>query len=319
VFRQQIFDQLLADNRMPIPEMQRGINLGNALDAPRNKNWGLAVENEHFDTIAKAGFDFVRIPVRFQDYLDEEGVLEEPFMQTVDNHIDYALGAGLTVVLDFHHFDEIMLNPDEHSGQLLSIWTQLAERYADRPNKLVFELLNEPSKLLHIGRWNPLAAETLSVIRRTNPDRTIIIGATNMYSIFDLKLLDLPRDDRLVVAFNYYLPNQFTFQGDPWHPGYEEASGNEWGDDEDYELLAARFAAAAKLASERGWKLALNEFGVTQSVSDDLRAKWIEAVRREAEANGISWAYWEFATSFGIYNLETSGWNQKVLSALMER
>ena len=319
IFRQPILDVLMPDNRMPIPTMTRGINIGNALESPRDEDWGLDIKNEYFDIIADAGFDFVRIPVRLSEYLDD-GLLEKSFMETLDDHINYAIDADLTVIIDLHHYDEFMTNPDEYIGEFLSIWDQLSEHYAEYPNKLVFELLNEPSKLLHTTKWNQYAKEALAVVRRTNPDRTIIVGSTNMYSIFDLKLLDLPKDDRLIVAFNYYLPNKFTFQGDPYHPGFEKTSGEKWGDDEDIELLEGRFAAAAKLAEEKGWAgLALNEFGVNKSVPDELRARWTKAVREQAEKYNISWAYWEFATSFGIYDTKTNEWNDEVLNALMDR
>src|SRR5512134_2270109 len=44
----------------PIPSviMQRGINLGNMLEAPNEGEWGLFVQEEYFDLIKEAGFDF---------------------------------------------------------------------------------------------------------------------------------------------------------------------------------------------------------------------------------------------------------------------
>ena len=43
----------------------RGINFGNALDAPREGAWGVVLEEEYFGLVAEAGFDAVRIPVRW--------------------------------------------------------------------------------------------------------------------------------------------------------------------------------------------------------------------------------------------------------------
>ena len=41
----------------------RGINLGNALEAPREGAWGLTLQVEHFERIKQAGFAAVRIPI----------------------------------------------------------------------------------------------------------------------------------------------------------------------------------------------------------------------------------------------------------------
>jgi endoglucanase len=318
IFRQQIFDFLGINQRMPIAEMKRGINLGNALDSPRDEDWGLTIKNEYFDKIKEAGFDFVRLPVRFQDYIGADGKLEEPFMQLLDEYINHAIDKDLTVVLDWHHFEEIMDQPKQYKDELLSVWRQLSERYASYSNKLVFELLNEPKSNLHVGVWNDLIPEILEVVREKNPDRTVIVGSTNMYSIYDVKLLDLPKDDRLIVAFHYYSPERFTFQGDPNHEGYEELSGIEWGDEQERKELTERFKAIKELAEENGWAgVTLNEFGVAKTVPEDQRVEWVEAVRREAEKDGFSWAYWEFGTSFGIYDLNTDEWDQSMLDALM--
>ncbi|MDR0462701.1 MAG: cellulase family glycosylhydrolase [Pseudomonadales bacterium] len=299
------------------PHMHRGISMGNALEARRGYDWGLTIEYEHFQIISRAGFDHIRLPVRFQAYLDEDGILEEEFMEMLDSIIMNALISNLTVILDFHHFDEIMERPREYREMFLSIWEQLALRYQFWPNELVFELLNEPQRMLHSVIWNEFATEAIELIRETNPTRTIVVGPTNFYSIFDLRMLDLPDDNHLILAFNYYYPHRFAFQGDPWHPGFETLQGIEWGTPEDYEYLAHRFESLAEWAEEEGVRLALTEFGVTRAVPSHLRARWTEAVRRQAEQHGFSWVYWEFASGFGIFDLETGEWDEEVLQALM--
>ena len=37
----------------------------------------------------------------------------------------------------------------------------------------------------------------------------------------------------------------------------------------------------------------------------------------EAEVRGISWAYWEFASSFGIFDPKTNTWNSEIRRALL--
>ena len=43
----------------------RGINLGNALDAPKEGQWGVTLEEKYFDLISEAGFNSVKTARRF--------------------------------------------------------------------------------------------------------------------------------------------------------------------------------------------------------------------------------------------------------------
>lgn len=52
------------------PTFNRGVNMGNMLEAPNEGDWGLFVKEEYFDTIKEAGFDFVRLPVRWSTHAD---------------------------------------------------------------------------------------------------------------------------------------------------------------------------------------------------------------------------------------------------------
>lgn len=52
--------------------LQRGVNMGNMLEAPNEGEWGLFVQEEYFDLIKQAGFDFVRLPVRWNIHAQQE-------------------------------------------------------------------------------------------------------------------------------------------------------------------------------------------------------------------------------------------------------
>jgi endoglucanase len=47
------------------------------------------------------------------------------------------------------------------------------------------------------------------------------------------------------------------------------------------------------------------------------RVRWTEFVRSEAERHGFAWAYWEFGSGFGIYDLDAKVWRQELLRALI--
>jgi len=51
--------------RAAAAKLGRGINLGNALEAPKEGEWGVQLKAEYFPAIKKAGFATVRLPVRW--------------------------------------------------------------------------------------------------------------------------------------------------------------------------------------------------------------------------------------------------------------
>lgn len=298
--------------------MNKGINLGNALESPSNEQWDMYLDNAFFDEIVDAGFDTVRIPVRFSDYtIDDEYTIDPTFLEMVDSFVDYALNLDLIVVIDLHHFDELYENVDLYDDEFYTIWEQLATHYQDYDKSLVFELLNEPNNDFNAYNWNQLLNNTIDIIRETNATRKIIIGSIDYYSIDTLYLLDLPEDDNIIVSFHYYEPYDFTFQGNVYHETYSELSDITWGSEEDYNALDERFKLVYEWSQEQGVDVYLGEFGVTKEVDEDSRVIWTKAVVDCAESYGFAWSYWEFGSGFGIYDITTNTWNANMLEALL--
>ncbi|WP_227866661.1 glycoside hydrolase family 5 protein [Clostridioides sp. ES-S-0190-01] len=300
--------------------MQRGINIGNALESPKNFPWDVKMSNKYFDDIKMAGFDTVRIPVRFSDYTSDSNdyKIDEEFFKKIDGHIKYALDKELVVVLDLHHFEDIMKEPQTNKEKFLKIWQQIANRYQKYDKKLVFELLNEPKESLSPQLLNEYFKEAINIIRKTNPKRTIIVGPYNYYQIDYLKDLNIPKNSNIVVSFHYYEPNDFAFQGNIYHKGFENLSNITWeGTNEQLEYLKKRFDTVEKWANKNNVKVLLGEFGITKEAPEASRVVWIKAVREEAEKRNFSWAYWELASGFGIYNQVEGTWDEDILNALV--
>ncbi|UDN63878.1 glycoside hydrolase family 5 protein [Clostridioides sp. ES-W-0016-02] len=300
--------------------MQRGINIGNALESPKNFPWDVKMSDKYFDDIKMAGFDTVRIPVRFSDYTSDSNdyKIDEEFFKKIDGHIKYALDKELVVVLDLHHFEDIMKEPQTNKEKFLKIWQQIANRYQKYDKKLVFELLNEPKESLSPQLLNEYFKEAINIIRKTNPKRTIIVGPYNYYQIDYLKDLNIPKNSNIVVSFHYYEPNDFAFQGNIYHKGFENLSNITWeGTNEQLEYLKKRFDTVEKWANKNNVKVLLGEFGITKEAPEASRVAWIKAVREEAEKRNFSWAYWELASGFGIYNQVEGTWDEEILNALV--
>lgn len=300
--------------------VQRGINLGNALDAPVPGEWGVTIQPHYFESIRSAGFDSVRLPVRFSAHAAQNPpfTLDPTFLVLVDNTIQPALDAGLVVILDFHHYEELMDDPSGQRQRFLAIWQQLAGHYQGAPENLYFEILNEPVKNLDAAAWNALIAEVVPLIRRSNPQRILVLGSADYNSISALDALQLPDDDHLVVAFHFYEPFEFTHQGAGWVQGSHEWNGTSWnGTDAEKRLIEECLDRAAAWSTKRQVPLLLGEFGSIITADPASRRRWTAFVARQAEKRNIPWLYWQFCSDFGVYDCQQQSWDADLLQALI--
>ena len=106
------------------PELQRGINLGNALDADQEGKWGVTLSEDHFQMAKDAGLDHIRLPARFSGHADKTApyTIEPAFLSRVDWAIDQALQRGMSIILDMHHYKDMMAEPEKHADRLVGIW-----------------------------------------------------------------------------------------------------------------------------------------------------------------------------------------------------
>jgi endoglucanase len=298
----------------------RGINLGNALEAPREGEWGMTLEPEYFEAIRKAGFQSVRIPIKWSAHAKTEAPFEvdTKFFERVDWAVEQALSRGLTAVINVHHYDEMDKEPEKNQMRLIALWRQIARRYKDRSDQLFFELLNEPHEKLTDALWSQMVPRLLKVIRETNPHRIVIIGPSQWNDLDHLEKLSLPEADRRIIAtFHYYRPFEFTHQGAEWVQGSAKWKGRTWtGSADQLSALRRDFEKAAKWAKDHNRPLFLGEFGAYSAADLDSRARWTAAISHEAERLGISSAYWEFGSGFGAYDRDKHEWRQELLQAL---
>lgn len=301
----------------------RGINLGNALEAPKEGEWGVKLEADYFQKIKDAGFTSVRIPIRWSAHAgkDPPYPIDGPFFERVDWAIEQALSRGLAAIINVHHFDEVFQDPAKQQPRLEAMWKQIAERYRDKPDRLYFEILNEPHDKLTPQLWQEMFPKLLAVIRESNPNRMVIVGPGQWNNLHQLEKLTLPeKDRRLIVTFHYYEPFKFTHQGASWVKGSDAWKGTAWkGTPEEQAALAKDFAKAAEWAKKNQRPLFLGEFGAFSAADTDSRAAWSRAVVREAEKHGFSWAYWEFCSGFGAYDSKGKAWREPLLKALVDR
>lgn len=337
---------------LPVLGLKRCVNLGNALDAPKEGEWGVVLDENHFKLAKSGGFDHVRLPVRFSAHAGVAApfTVDEAFFKRVDWAIAQALGQGLAIIVEVHHYNELMENPEAHVERLLGIWKQIAERYAKQPESLIFEILNEPSKKLDEAKLNALYRRAISLIRATNPTRIIMTDSYFWANTDRLHALDLPNDPGLVAHFHMYQPILFTHQGaawmEPefhtqgvifpgpppkplkplpaaekvdwvrsWFAGYNSVSADR--NPGGLSTIRAEFDRASDYAQKSGRRVYLGEFGAVDKADMASRVRFLTAVREEAEKRGIAWCYWDDGGGFQLMKPKENGWVEPLKRALV--
>lgn len=273
----------------------------------------------HFRTIQQGGFDFVRVVLQSFEHMNTENRLDARWLATLDRVVRQATTTGLGVIIDEHDSNFCSEAPDACEPKLIAFWTQIGERYRNAPDTVLFELLNEPHAPLDDARWNAMLSRIIPLVRATNPGRTLVIGPSHWNNLKELPSLELPKEDRnILVTFHSYEPFRFTHQGAPWAQNMAGVKNVPF-------TAADEVWIKAGYDKVRAWSKAndrpvlMGEFGAYDGSGTPIgaRARYTAAVRREAEAHGISWAYWQFDSDFILYDIDRDRWVEPIRQALL--
>ncbi len=300
-------------------KLSKTLNLGNYLEAPNEGEWGEKLTEDDFVNIANKGFTAVRIPARWSNHLSSSNQIDSVFLNRVSWAVRQANQNGLVAIIDDHHFDSLMTNPDEFESVSESIWQQIATHFQSIPDHLLFfEPINEPHTNLSAMRWNTLHQKLTAIIRETNPTRPVIIGTTGWGGIAGLYDLVLGNDTNIIVTVHYYQPMEFTHQGASWVTNANEWLGTEW-NATFYEKRTIQndIKAVKSWSVEKNIPIFVGEFGAYSKADISSREKWTHYCARLFESVDFSWAYWEYSSGFGLYNPENSEWRDGLLDTLL--
>ncbi|NJK44815.1 MAG: glycoside hydrolase family 5 protein [Pleurocapsa sp. SU_196_0] len=197
--------------------LAKTVNFGNALEAPNEGDWGMRLEERFFQLTKDGGFTAIRLPIKWSAHAGQLApyTLDAAFLERVRWAVKQATDRGLAIIVDFHHYDELMTDPAGHLERFLGIWKNVADAFKDAPSNVFFELHNEPNNNIE-PLWNEYLAQALAVVRQSNPSRAVIVGPNGWNSAWRLPELKLPADDKLIVTFHNYEPFTFTHQGAEW-------------------------------------------------------------------------------------------------------
>ncbi|APG62326.1 hypothetical protein LPB140_05385 [Sphingorhabdus lutea] len=303
----------------------RCINMGNHFEPPTEAGFGgRKIADNDFEIIAKAGFNTIRLPVRWSTHMVDgpsgdapEYKIDPKYMKRIKYVVDNARQSNLNIILNSHHFEEIHSDPSEKNiAKLAAMWKQIAIIFADYPTEnLWFEIENEPHDKFNDSNLLDVLTPALYEIRKSNPDRPVIIGGEFWSGIKSLQTLKLPDDPHIIPTFHYYDPFDFTHQGATWVDN-PPPMGREYGSKEDKANLKADVQKIKDYIAQTGKTPFMGEFGANGPVPLEQRVKYQKAVRQAFDEVNIGMCAWAYTNTFPLYDSSTKKWVPGMLDAM---
>lgn len=279
------------------------VNMANHLEPPGEGDWGRAIRNDDFAIIRAAGFDTIRLPVRWSAHAAKTApyTIDRGFMIRVQQLVALANAAGLNVILNMHHYEELYPDPAAHTARFAALWAQIGEGFRDAPDTVWFELLNEPTEKLDHRNLLSVLNPALANVRRLHPTRPVIIGGENWSGIDSLATLPMPHDPYVVPTFHYYEPFLFTHQGASWVKPTPPL-GVEFGSAADKAQLDQSLQKIRDYMARTGRVPFMGEYGAIDlpGVKLEQRIAYYAAVSSAFASIGIASCAWGYTNSYRL-------------------
>jgi endoglucanase len=303
--------------------LAKTINVAYTFDAPKEGAWGNTITPDEIKNIKSAGFTAIRLPVQWVARMDTIApyAIDKSFLKRIDEVIKEALKNHLAIIIENCIDAQLMAQPEKYKGRFMSLWEQLSEHYASRPQQVMFEIMAEPHSKLDGDVWENYFTNALAIIRRHNLSRPVIIGPGFYNTPYYLKSLHLPANDQyIIVTFHLYAPIKFTMQGEAWFTYGKpmEWVGTKWtGTPAEQKEITNTMDIVSKWATDNKRPVFMGEFGASDHADMDSRAAFLTFYREQAEQRHFSWGIWSYTVGFSIYDNKKKQWNMSLLNALV--
>ena len=283
-----------------------GWNLGNHFDAYSNgvsseTAWGNPKATQFtFDRVKTAGFKTVRIPVTWLGHIGEapDYKIDEAWLDRVAQVVGYAEKAGLNAVVNIHHdgadsahwldIKGAAQDPAVHQrvmAQITAMWSQIAAKFADKGEFLIFESFNEihdgswgwgdnrkdgGKQYQCLNEWNQAFVDAVRAAGGKNADRILAVPAYCTNVDLAIESFVMPKDSaegRLVMAvhsydpYDYTLPATYSEWGHTADPAKKVAGDNEAELEKLFQKISTHFMS-------KGIPVYLGEFGCVNRATE---------------------------------------------------
>ncbi|MDA3800417.1 MAG: cellulase family glycosylhydrolase [Kiritimatiellae bacterium] len=289
------------------------------------------------------GLDHLRLPIDEEQMWKENGEQEPEAWELLQQGLDWCREADLRAIVDLHilrshHFVEeegahgknTLFSDPKEADRLGQCWRELSAALKDRSNDWVaYELMNE-AIADDPEDWNRVLQIPYNVIRKNEPERLIAIGSNEWCQVQTFPYLKVPEGDpNIILVVHFYNPMFITHNQAEWsenireylgpiqYPGQpvrdeiiptlsDRVRGIVENNNEYYDAaaMAKALLPAIKKAAELNLPLWCNEFGVVDTVDDEIRKRWYRDFKLVMEMNNICWTNWDFRGQFGLFDKE---------------
>ena len=174
---------------VPAP-FTKGVNFSNWLEhRSAEQVYADMFTRQDFVNAKELGCDVIRLPIHFERFCDraDDYRIHEKILGILDNVAAWAGELQLYVIFDFHNNCAAdTITPADIEDTLTPVWTQLAERYKDASDYLVYEIMNEPHGI-DVPVWNEIIARVFAHIREIDRKHWIIVGGADWNSTAAMK------------------------------------------------------------------------------------------------------------------------------------
>ena len=318
----------------PLPEVEplpftKGVNLTRFFERDPGGLPNLNRYDEADIACLKAmGVDIIRLPICldiFTDKPDGTGKIYDIILEKIDQVCDWAEKYKIYLIIDNHNnntFDKDAHRSDYELmwAQLQSFWSQLAPRYKDRSEYILYEVMNEPSPA-SASKFYKIQQDAVDLIRSYDTKHTILVTCINWSHIDDLVKIKPYKDSNLIYTFHFYEPEPFTGQygafgrGGEWNdladipfpydkarmPELKGQTKGSWMEEyfkTDYKkegtvkFINDKMKKVADWARKYGVRTFAGEIGADIRVNPVDRLAWMEAVASAMQDNNIPYCVW---------------------------
>lgn len=327
-----------------VKEIKIGWNLGNTLDATggillnSEMSWGNpATREDMFIAVKEAGFNIIRIPVSWGNHLGPEPDynIHNAWLDRVNEVVDYAINNDLFVILNMHHEEwhfPSYDNYDKAETILTKVWAQIADRFKEYDEHLIFEGMNEPRMKGTPQEWTGGNEEARDVVNKLNQafvDTIRNAGGNNPYRHLMIptyaassdpntwKDFVIPDDDKIIVSIHAYTPYNFALNingTDKWSPENPD-------DTRDIDNLMNNLYNSF---ISKGQPVILGEFGAMDKDNLESRSLWAKYYIQKAKEIGVPCIWWDNGAFvgngelFGLLDRRKREWKHpEIIEALM--
>ena len=300
-----------------VAEMNIGWNLGNTFDATGNGNaetaWvNILTTKAMIDKIADAGFNILRLPITWttgggayarvgnaaSGYL-----VSATFLDRIEEVVNWGLDNGMYVIINMHHENWMTQmttnNYNNNNARVAAIWTQVAARFKDYGDHLIFETMNEPrngddwtgtqSNYNVVNNYNTLIVNAIRATGGNNEKRFVMFpGYAAASGVTQMTASNVPNDmypNKLIASVHSYSPYNFALNTDNAY--------NQWGTAADKQELKQLFTDINRVFTAKGVPVVLGEFGAMNKNNELLRAEWAKYFISGARQYGIPCVWWD--------------------------